>query len=44
MGAVYKARHKVLNKEVAIKVLQSANLDDEIKKNVLCAKLARRVD
>ncbi|MBA3992612.1 MAG: hypothetical protein C0469_03735 [Cyanobacteria bacterium DS2.3.42] len=32
MGAVYKARHKVLNKEVAIKVLQSANLDDEVKK------------
>jgi serine/threonine protein kinase len=32
MGAVYKARHKVLNKEVAIKVLQSANLDDTVKK------------
>lgn len=32
MGAVYKARHKLLNKEVAIKVLQSANLDDEVKK------------
>ncbi len=32
MGAVYKARHKILNKEVAIKVLQSANLDDEMKK------------
>ncbi|MCC7529424.1 MAG: serine/threonine protein kinase [Candidatus Melainabacteria bacterium] len=32
MGAVYKARHKILNKEVAIKVLQSANLDDTIKK------------
>ena len=32
MGAVYKARHKVLNKEVAIKILQTANLDDSVKK------------
>jgi len=32
MGAVYKARHSGLNKEVAIKVLIAAALDDPVKK------------
>lgn len=32
MGAVYKARHQILNKEVAIKVLQEADLNDKVKK------------
>ncbi|MBA3855279.1 MAG: hypothetical protein C0507_00070 [Cyanobacteria bacterium PR.3.49] len=32
MGAVYKARHAVLNKEVAVKVLIAAALDDPVKK------------
>ncbi len=32
MGAVYKARHQILNKDVAVKVLQSADLKDRVKK------------
>jgi serine/threonine protein kinase len=32
MGVVYKARHLILNKEVAIKVLQSQALNDRVKK------------
>lgn len=32
MGAVYKARHQILNKDVAVKVLQSEALNDRVKK------------